>query len=273
MKLYSAPGPNSYRVRIFMAEKGLELPISEIDFAKREHKSPEFLKLNSLGQVPVLALEDGDVITESVAICRYLESLHPEPPMFGRDGREVALIDMWIRRIEFQLMTPVGMFWRHAHPLTAALLTQFNDFGESNREAYGRACGWLNRELDRGGPFIAGSNLTSVKARILLMLCIMKFGMLPPAKDPLKPTPAETAATGDARPPVLIAFTVQTSCWMACNCCRAVEPPPLTGEPEQIRACMRNGVATVPRMSQRAPTSPPRRLPKEAASISPGVRS
>ena len=74
MKLYVAPGPNSYRVRIFMAEKGITLPLVELDYDKREHKSPEFLKLNSLGQVPVLTLDDGTVITESVAICRYLEA-------------------------------------------------------------------------------------------------------------------------------------------------------------------------------------------------------
>ena len=75
MKLYMAPGPNSYRVRIFMAEKDIDLPLVGLDYAKREHKSPQFLKLNSLGQVPVLELDDGTIITESVAICRYLEAL------------------------------------------------------------------------------------------------------------------------------------------------------------------------------------------------------
>ena len=95
MKLYVAPGPNSYRVRIFMAEKGITLPLVELDYDKREHKSPEFLKLNSLGQVPVLTLDDGAVITESVAICRYLEAAHPSSPLFGshagrqRQGRDV----------------------------------------------------------------------------------------------------------------------------------------------------------------------------------------
>ena len=145
MKLYVAPGPNSYRVRIFMAEKGIALPLVELDYAKREHKSPEFLKLNSLGQVPVLELDDGTVITESVAICRYLDETTGGSALFGTTPIERALIDMWIRRVEFVLMNPVGMYWRHAHPRTAALLTQFKDFGESNRENYGNALKWLDR--------------------------------------------------------------------------------------------------------------------------------
>jgi glutathione S-transferase len=150
------PAPNPRRVRIFVAEKGIDLPETRVRMQAREHKSDEHRARNSLGQLPTLVLDDGTAISESVAICRYLESLHPEPTMFGATAVEQALVDMWIRRIEFQLMTPVGMFWRHAHPLTAALLTQFNDFGESNREAYARSCGWLDRELAAGGPFIAG---------------------------------------------------------------------------------------------------------------------
>ncbi|WGM39874.1 glutathione S-transferase family protein [Caulobacter sp. NIBR1757] len=154
------PAPNPRRVRIFVAEKGIDLPETRVEMRRREHKSDEHRARNSLGQLPTLVLDDGTGISESVAICRYLESLYPEPAMFGRTGVEQALVDMWIRRIEFQVMTPVGMFWRHAHPLTAALLTQFNDFGESNRELYARACGWLDRELSSGGPFIAGDSYT-----------------------------------------------------------------------------------------------------------------
>ncbi|MBI1406111.1 MAG: glutathione S-transferase [Caulobacter sp.] len=151
------PAPNPRRVRIFIAEKGADLPETRVEIRRGEHKSEAHRARNSLGQLPTLVLDDGTAISESVSICRYLERLYPDPPMFGRDALEAALIDMWIRRIEFQLMTPVGMFWRHAHPLTASLLTQYKDFGESNREAYARACGWLDRELAAGGPFIAGA--------------------------------------------------------------------------------------------------------------------
>ena len=89
MRLHCGIGPNSYRVRIFMAEKGIDVPRIDVDFTKGEHRSAEFLKLNSLGQIPVLVLDDGTVITESVAICRYLEGLHPQPALFGTDAVEL----------------------------------------------------------------------------------------------------------------------------------------------------------------------------------------
>ncbi|MDP1633020.1 MAG: glutathione S-transferase family protein [Caulobacter sp.] len=150
------PAPNPRRVRIFIAEKGLDLPETRVNLRQREHKSDDHRARNSLGQVPTLVLDDGTAISESVSICRYLESLHPTPALFGASALEQAQIDMWIRRIEFQMMTPVGMFWRHAHPLTAALLTQHKDFGESNRETYDRVCRWLDGELADGRPFLAG---------------------------------------------------------------------------------------------------------------------
>ena len=156
MKLYGAPmpAPNPRRVRIFLAEKGVDLPETPVNMMKREHKSPEFRAKNSLGQLPTLELDDGTTISETVAICRYFEETHPEPPLFGRSAVEKALVDQWVRRVEFTVMTPVGMFWRHAHPRTAALLKQYNDFGESNRETYAGAQKWLNRELE-GREFIA----------------------------------------------------------------------------------------------------------------------
>ena len=158
MKLYGAamPAPNPRRVRVFLAEKGVDLAETPIDIMKREHKSPEHRERNSLGQVPTLELDDGTCISETVAICRYFEELHPEPSMFGKTAVEKANVDMWVRRIEFQLMTPVGNYWRHAHPRTAALLTQYKDFGESNKAGYSNAQKWLDRELSDGRPFIAG---------------------------------------------------------------------------------------------------------------------
>ncbi|HWE99243.1 MAG TPA: glutathione S-transferase family protein [Caulobacteraceae bacterium] len=157
MKLYGAPmpAPNPRRVRIFLAEKGITLDETPVDMMKREHKSDEHRARNSLGQVPTLELDDGTTISETVSICRYFEALHPEPPLFGRSPVEQALTDMWIRRMEFVVMQPVGNFWRHAHPRTARLLTQFKEFGESNRERYSDAQRWLDRELE-GQDFIAG---------------------------------------------------------------------------------------------------------------------
>lgn len=161
MILYGAPtpAPNPRRVRIFLAEKGIDLPETAVDMRKREHKSPEFRAKNAMGQLPTLELDDGTCISETVAICRYFDESQPEPPLFGTTPVEKALVDMWVRRTEFTVMTPVGNFWRHAHPYTAALLTQFKDFGESNRETYKGAQKWLDRELaDR--PFLAGEAYT-----------------------------------------------------------------------------------------------------------------
>jgi glutathione S-transferase len=157
MILYGAPmaGANPRRVRMFLAEKGFDLAETRVDLMQREHKSPEHRARNSLGQVPTLELDDGTCISETVAICRYFEETHPEPPLFGATPVEKAQVDMWVRRIEFTVMSPVGNFWRHAHPRTAALLTQYKDFGESNRETYKGAQKWLDRELDCR-PFLTG---------------------------------------------------------------------------------------------------------------------
>lgn len=162
MKLYgeAMPAPNPRRVRIFLAEKGLEVPEIQIGMRQGGHKSPEHLARNSLGQVPTLELEDGTTISETVAICRYFEVLHPFPPLFGVTALEQANVEMWIRRVEFRLMVPVGMFWRHAHPLTARLLKQNTEFGESNREVVERAQLWLDRELSDGRPYLTGEAYT-----------------------------------------------------------------------------------------------------------------
>ena len=162
MKLYGAPmpAPNPRRVRMFLAEKGVDLAETPLDLRKREHKSDEHRARNSLGQVPTLELDDGTTISETVAICRYFEELHPEPALFGRTAVEKALVDMWVRRVEFQLMAPVGNFWRHAHPRTAALLTQYKDFGESNRALYSNGQRWLDGELADDRPFIAGETIS-----------------------------------------------------------------------------------------------------------------
>jgi len=162
MILYGAPNPapNPRRVRIFLAEKGIDLPETLVNMRKREHKAPEFKAKNSLGQLPTLELDDGTTISETVAICRYFEEIYPDPPLFGVGPVQKALVDMWVRRIEFQLMQPVGNFWRHAHPRTAGLLHQYKDFGESNRGLYSSGQRWLDGELADGREFIAGEDLT-----------------------------------------------------------------------------------------------------------------
>jgi glutathione S-transferase len=112
VKLYDYPGaPNPRRVKIFAAEKGIDLELVHCDMSKREHKSPEFLKKNPSGKIPVLELEDGRCISESVAICRYLEFIEPEPNLFGKDAYEQAFIESRNRHIELELWTQIGISW------------------------------------------------------------------------------------------------------------------------------------------------------------------
>jgi glutathione S-transferase len=145
---------------MYLAEKGLAVPYEDVELRTRGHKTPEFLARNSLGQVPVLELDDGTAIAESVAICRYFEALHPDPPLFGRTPAEQATIDMWIRRIELQLMQAVGLFWVNAHPLTARLGPQkYKDFGEAQRRRAQERMLWLSGEI-AGREFIAGATFS-----------------------------------------------------------------------------------------------------------------
>ena len=123
MKLYdSRRAPNPRRVRWFMAEKGIEdIALVEVDIFAGDHRAPDYVARAGLPNVPALDLGDGTTITESIAICRYLEHLYPEPNMFGRTPREVAEIEMWTRRTEMMLATPLMLSVRHAHPAPAAV--------------------------------------------------------------------------------------------------------------------------------------------------------
>lgn len=156
MKLYQGMGPNSYRVRIFMAEKGIEIPMVDVDFAKAEHRAPAFLALNSLGQIPVLELDDGTIITESVAICRYLEETQREPQLFGSDAVSRAKVEMWNRRAELVIFGTIGNVALHSDALFKERLTQFPAFAETERQAVPKKWAWLDRELADGRPFLAG---------------------------------------------------------------------------------------------------------------------
>ena len=161
MKLYNElnPAPNPRRVRIFLAEKAISIPFVHVPLRQGAHKDPQFLAKNSLGQVPVLELDDGATLSESIAICRYLEELHPEPPLFGATAWQRAQVEMWMRRIEFGLMSRIGAVWVHTHKYTAHLGTQYKDFGEANRARAGKSLEWLNDSL-AGREFIANDRFS-----------------------------------------------------------------------------------------------------------------
>ena len=122
MKLYLTTGaPNPRRVKIFLAEKGIEVPTKEISIMEQEHKTEEYRKISPSSRVPALVLDDGTVILESMAICKYFELLNPEPSLFGKSELEQALIEMQSRRMELELMMSVAGAFRHLHPAFAKL--------------------------------------------------------------------------------------------------------------------------------------------------------
>lgn len=169
------PAPNPRRVRIFAAEKGIALETRDLSIPAGEHKSEEFRALNPRGQTPALQLDDGTVIAESVAICRYLEGLHPEPPLFGRDAREQALVEMWSRRVEMILMPAVGAVWVHTHPFTARLPGRNAEWGEANRPRVDDAMRFFDGAL-AGREFLAADHYTN--ADILLLTTIDFAGFI-----------------------------------------------------------------------------------------------
>ncbi|HET9902337.1 MAG TPA: glutathione S-transferase [Xanthobacteraceae bacterium] len=161
MKLYDyARAPNPRRVRIFLAEKGMTIPTEQVDIVAMQHKSPEFTAINPLQRVPVLVLDDGTVITESVAICRYIEALRPEPPLFGRGAKEVALVEMWNRRMELNLLAAVAAVFRHLHPAMKEMeQPQVAAWGEANKPRVIEFLGILDQAL-KDQLYVAGDHFS-----------------------------------------------------------------------------------------------------------------
>jgi glutathione S-transferase len=161
MKLYNSKlAPNARRVRVFLAEKGLSIPSVDLDLAILEHKTPAYSDLNPFQTVPSLQLDGGEVISESVAICRYFDELHPEPPLFGAGALERARVEMWQRRLELYLFFPVAQAYRHTHPAAKVLEpVQIGDWAVMNRERALRAMRHVDETL-RERRFIAGDRFT-----------------------------------------------------------------------------------------------------------------
>ena len=162
MKLYTSHrAPNPRRVRWVMAEKGIEdVELVEVDIMVGEHKTPEYRTRVGVPHVPALELDDGTTVSESVAICRYLEALHPEPNLFGRDAREQAVIEMWTRRCEFYLANPIMLSVRHSHPALAALeAAQMPQLADYNRVAAEKFMKTLDRRL-ADHEFLAADRFT-----------------------------------------------------------------------------------------------------------------
>lgn len=166
--------PNPRRVRIFLAEKGINVPFEELDLMKGALKTPEFMTLNPRQQVPVLILDDGTALAETMAICRYFEALHPEPALFGKGAREIATIEMWNRRMELGFLFHVAQAFRHCHPAMARNeVPQVAAWGEANKPKALDILAWLDREL-AGRRFIAGETYSVADITALVAIDFMK---------------------------------------------------------------------------------------------------
>jgi glutathione S-transferase len=183
MKLFdSGRAPNPRRVRIFLAEKGVEVPTEQVDIAALQHKTAEFTALNPLQRLPVLQLEDGTVITESVAICRYFEGLRPEPPLFGRGARQEALVEMWNRRLEIYLLAAVAAVFRHLHPAMRELEEQVPEWGEANKPRVLDFLRFLDGAL-KDNLFICGDHYTIADITGMVAVDFMKPAKLAVPED------------------------------------------------------------------------------------------
>jgi glutathione S-transferase len=175
MKLYDGGrAPNPRRVRIFLAEKGITVPLEPVDLGKMAHKTPGYAAINPVQRVPALELDDGTVISESIAICRYFEAQKPEPPLFGMGAKEVAVVEMWERRVEFHLLAPISHIFRNSHPAMAAMeVPQVPAWAEANKPRVMDFLGILDGQL-QGRKYIAGDRYSVADITALVSVDFLK---------------------------------------------------------------------------------------------------
>lgn len=175
MKLYDGGrAPNPRRVKVFLAEKGITIPIEQVDLGKMAHKSPTYAAINPLQRVPALELDDGTVICELIAICRYFEQLHPEPLLFGKDAKDMAMVEMWERRLEFHLLTPISHVFRNSHPAMKEMeVPQVPAWAEANKPRVADFLTLLDREL-ASRRYVAGDRYTVADITGMIAIDFMK---------------------------------------------------------------------------------------------------
>jgi len=175
MKLYDSKGaPNPRRTRMFLAEKGMTIPTEQVDIMTFQHKGPEYTAINPLQRMPALVLDDGTIITESIAICRYVETLQPDPPLFGTGAKEIGLVEMWNRRCEINFMANVAAVFRHLHPAMKELeVPQVPAYAEAMRPRTMWFLELLDRELATR-EFIAGANFSVADITAVVSVDFMK---------------------------------------------------------------------------------------------------
>jgi glutathione S-transferase len=201
MKLYDGGrAPNPRRTRVFLAEKGINVPLEQVDLGAMQQRSPAYAAINPLMRVPALVLDDGTVITESIAICRYFEALYPDPPLFGRGALEIARIEMWNRRLELNFLLPVSQVFRNSHPAMKEMeVPQVPAWAEANKPRILEFVTLLDAEL-KDRPFIAGDAFTVADITGLISVDFMKPAKLalPGELDSLKRWHAAVSARPSA---------------------------------------------------------------------------
>jgi glutathione S-transferase len=166
--------PNPRRVRIFLAEKGIEVPCEEVDLMQGALKTPEFTAVNPFRRVPVLVLDDGTAIAETMAICRYFEELRPEPRLFGSGAVGVATVEMWNRRMDLGLLLSVAQAFRHLHPAMAKLeVPQVAAWGDANKPRALEILQIMDNQL-ASRPFLAGEHYSVADITALVAVEFMK---------------------------------------------------------------------------------------------------
>jgi glutathione S-transferase len=175
MKLFDGgKAPNPRRVRVFLAEKRISVPLVPVDMGALEHKGENVTARNPLQRLPVLELDDGTVLTESIAICRYFEELYPEPALFGTTALEKALVEMWQRRVELNLLMCVAQAFRHVHPAMKGWeVPQIAEWGEANKPKALEFLGLLDKEL-ASREFVAGDRYSVADITGLIAIDFMK---------------------------------------------------------------------------------------------------
>jgi glutathione S-transferase len=198
--LQTKTAPNPRRVRIFLAEKGIEVPYEEVDIIKGL-KTPEYTRLNPFQRVPVLVLDDGTPIAETMAICRYFDEIKPEPALFGKGAKQRAVIEMWNRRMELGLLASVAQAFRHLHPAAAQLeVPQVAAWGEANKPRAQEVLQIMDGELARR-RFIAGDEYSVADITALVAVDFARAARVerPPGLDHLARWHQEVSARASAK--------------------------------------------------------------------------
>jgi glutathione S-transferase len=174
MKLYDFAGaPNPRKVRVYLAEKGITVPIEAVDIVSGQNRTPEFLKINPLGGLPVLELDDGSILTESLAIIEYFEELHPEPPMIGTTPLERARVRATERICEIGVLSAVGTIFQNTHPFMAGRFKQSADAADTARMRLDANLKVLDSKIG-SQPFVAGAKPTIADCTLFAAL---EFGV------------------------------------------------------------------------------------------------